>query len=389
MRLIILLAVFALFAPLPAFAGRVMEVQGIHVEQQGTGGRDAAVAEATKQAAAQVWAKLGQTSPLPDLTPQQLQNLSTYVDVTNEAARPNFYSANFNIGISVSSLQRMTGISGALPDDSVAGDFAQRPAQKPEEEPLQDGPDWILVVPARETQAGVSLWNAADNWNSAWQRSAGGRISTATAGGDEEDKKLLTLQQVQDFDATLGDGLDNLASKYHAPASALVTLHTTGDAIRPDEEIKISVAYMEHSMTQPETAESTLFVTPAIAANPIPSAIAEARKLLAQISAGEPTTPQPRHSPASAGFSAPTHSTVYSGTSGSHAAQGDSKVWVRIPLTLPSDLAKYRSQIESIPGASFEITALNRMYVEGNIHYTGSQDSLMQELARKGLAQKP
>jgi hypothetical protein len=80
---------------------------------------------------------------------------------------------------------------------------------------------------------------------------------------------------------------------------------------------------------------------------------------------------------------------VYSGTSGSHAAQGDSKVWVRIPLTLPSDLAKYRSQIESIPGASFEITALNRMYVEGNIHYTGSQDSLMQELARKGLAQKP
>jgi hypothetical protein len=113
MRLLLLFLVLFLFCPLAAQAERVLEVQGIQVEKRDGSGRDGAVIDATRQAAAQAWTRLGHSTPLPDLSPSQLQSLTSYLDIATESAQSSYYSGTFNIGIRVSALSRLGGDSTA------------------------------------------------------------------------------------------------------------------------------------------------------------------------------------------------------------------------------------------------------------------------------------
>lgn len=381
----VLLALAIVFAfVLPARADRVMEVQNIHID--GSPNRDAAVAEATKQAAAQVWSKLGHTTPLPDLSPTQLQGISSYVDVANEVAQPNYYAANFNIGIQVGALTRAASgqnVAEAAPPVSDA----YNPAQPAPVTAANEPPSWVLIIPGRENAGTVSLWNLGDEWAKAWQRAPLVGISTAvTSGADPADAATLSPEMVQNYNPALADKLHALARKYNAPAIALVLLSSQRPEIAPNEEVQVEITYLESDMPEALTAQSTLFVTAASLPQAYGMAVAEGQKLLGNLANGGPVTPvaapatpyQPYAQPGQFGntyAAAPT------------AAMAN-KLWVRIPLATPMDLANYRRRIEAIPGARFEIIALNRMYVEGNILYTGDQNSLMQQLAAAGLRQQ-
>ncbi len=169
MRLLLSLLFVMLFFS-PAHAERVVEVQGVKVE---AAGRDAAVVAATQQAASQVLTKMGNATPLPALTPEQAQSLTTYVDIANESAQANYYAATFNVGIRVNKLLRLVDAQTEPEATPVASAVA---------EPVySDAPRWVLVVPVHETPAGLVLWNPSDLCTNVWQHAGSGNgLTTAT-----------------------------------------------------------------------------------------------------------------------------------------------------------------------------------------------------------------
>jgi hypothetical protein len=380
MRLLIL--ALLLLLPLPALAERILEVQNIRIEQTGSAGRDAAVAEATRQAAAQVWKQLGHTDPLPTLSAERLQDIASYVDVANETIQPNFYSANFSVGIRVAALQ------------------GREETATIESAPLATGneaPRWVLVVPGREINEVVSLWVQEDAWSQAWNRaSSNSSLSTAVATGDTEDRKLLTAAQIQSFDPALSDSLRDLARKYNAPAVALVLLSSARPDLGAGEEVEIEVTYVEAGGADSITAQSDVRAQIANSASPLAAAITRAQQTIESLATGESELPPASPSGLAQGITPTTPAQTqtepasFANSYSRPAEAGDAgnKLWVRIPLSTPADLGNYRKKIESIPGARFQITALNRMYVEGNILYSGDQAGLMRELAARGLAQQ-
>lgn len=400
MRLLLFFVLF-LFCPLAAQAERVLEVQGIQVEKRDGSGRDGAVIDATRQAATQAWTRLGHATPLPDLSPSQLQSLTSYLDIATESAQSSYYSATFNIGIRVSALSRLGGDSTTELSSEGAGTSNYSPPQQrqpgavPQQPVSTEGaPHWVLVVPVREVAGVLQLWKAEDGWTQAWNRAGSSSgISTATASGDERDQQLLTAASLQGIDGQLADVLSQLASKYRAPAVALISLTSDSEPVQPNREVGIQVSYMEKDQMEVMSAESNLFVSQSLLPSVYPAAVLEAQRMILQLATGVPTVAQP-------GATAPTAALTPAGTPGLSASYGTSysappapvttgsKLWVRIPLASPADLATYRQKINSIPGARFEVSALNRMYVEGNILYSGTQQQLMQELSTRGLRQQ-
>lgn len=380
MRRLLLALFLVLSFSLPARADRVMEVQNLHVD--GAAGRDAAVTDATRQAAQQVWSKLGHSTPLPDLSPSQLQGITSYVDVANEVAQPNYYAANFNIGIQVGALMRVAG--GGSASSAAPVDDAYRPAPQQQAAASNEAPAWVLVLAGRENDGTVKMWDPADPWGQAWQRASSSNVATAVASGDPADQALLSGSMVQNYDPALSDKLRSLAHKYGAPAIALILLSSQRPEIAPNEEVQIEVTYLEKDMPEALTAQGSMFITAANTATAFPSAVVEGQKLLNQLVNGLPAEPvaaaQQPLTPQPAGQFGNTYAEAPAATS--------NKLWVRIPLAGPMDLANYRRKIEAIPGTRFQITALNRMYVEGNIFYNGDQNALMQQLATAGLRQQ-
>ena len=376
---VLLLAVF-LFASLtlPVRAERVMEVQNIHID--GAAGRDAAVAQATQQAAQQVWAQMGRTAPLPELSPAQLQSIASYIDVANEVAQPNFYAGNFNIGIQVGAL--MQAATGSAPTIAAPANDAYLPTTS------QAAPAWVLLIAAREQGGTLTLWNAEDDWTKAWQRAVTTDIATAIATGDPTDQATLNAALFQENDPALTDRLQTIARKYGAPAVALVVLQSARPQPSINEEISLEVFYTEKDMTDTVTAQSSLFITAPTPYGAYTAAVTEGQKLLHGLAtgdAGTPTAPTTNHEAQPESLSSHFGNTYSSATP---ATPSTEKMWVRIPLATPADLGNYRRKIEAIPGARFEITALNRMYVEGNILYNGDRNILMQHLAAAGLHQQ-
>lgn len=391
MRALLLLLTFIFALPLSAHAERVMEVQGITIEKRDGSGRDGAVIEATRQAAAQVWEKLGHAPPAPDMTPAQLQSLTSYLDIASESVQSNYYAGTFNIGIRVSALARL---GGATDNTDIGSSYSQQNQSSSVAPPATDGmPQWVLVIPARETAGVLQLWTPTDPWTQAWNHAAtSSGLSTAPAGGDETDQKTLTVAAVEGQSSELALLLNQLAQKYRAPAVALIILTSSYEPMRPNQELSISVNYMERDQSDLQTADSTLFVSPALMPSIFPAAVQEARRLLHNLASGTPTAPQPGAAASVTPVGTPgltgNYATTYANTAAPATPTSGSKLWVRIPLATPADLATYRQKINSIPGARFEVTALNRMYVEGNILYSGSQQQLLQELSTHGLRQQ-
>jgi hypothetical protein len=257
----------------------------------------------------------------------------------------------------------------------------------------EGAPRWVLVVPVREISGVLQLWKPEDGWTQTWNRAGSSSgISTATASGDERDQQLLNAATLQGVDGQLADILSQLANKYHAPAIALISLTSDSEPVQPNREVGIQVSYMEKDQPEVMTAESNLFVSQSLLPSVYPAAVSEAQRMILQLATGTPTVAQPG--------AMPTAAITPAGTPGLSASYGTSynappapvatgsKLWVRIPLASPADLANYRQKINSIPGARFEVSALNRMYVEGNILYSGTQQQLMQELSTRGLRQQ-
>lgn len=389
--LLVILVLFGFSAP--AHANRVMEVQNIRID--GSANRDAAVAEATRQAAQQVWTQLGRNTPLPTFTPTQLQTIATYVDVTNEVAQPNYYAGSFNIGIHVDSLQRIGSGQRAMPtaDNSAAGAYTQDQADGI---PVQHTPpSWVLIITGRSIAGTVTLWSIEDEWSKAWQRAPSTGTSTAVATGDSADQVRLKPSMLQEYDPMLADALRALARKYGAPAVALVMLDSQRPEIGLNEEVEIELTYLEKDMPDVLTSKGTLFVTSTAIAGTYNAAVTEGQKLLAGLVNGTAGNAQAQAIQPGGNYSYQPANQVgigsqFGNTYSNAAAPVDtgSKLWVRIPLSSPADLGNYRRKIEAIPGARFEVIALNRMYVEGNILYNGDQNTLMQQLATAGLRQQ-
>lgn len=375
MRRLLLLALLLVF-PLAAHAEKVMEVQNIRITESPS--REAAVAQATQQAAAQVWQQLGRTEPLPDLPPARLQEIASYVDITGESVQANYYAATFNIGIRVGTL---LGQTEPAPIDSATTAL-----------PVSDMPNWVLVVPAREVGTTITLWQADDAWAQGWQRAAGGQLATAVASGDNDDQKLLTAGQIQSFDPAVPDALRALARKYNAPAVALVVLSSSRPQVMPNEDIQVEISYIDGTGPDSLLSQTSATLATGNSASPFAAPLAQAQRLLASLASGQSEAPLPAVSanlPGAVPDPAMAPASFGNTFSGGAAPTGaEQKLWVRIPLTTPMDLGNYRKKIESIPGARFQITALNRMYVEGNILYSGDQAGLMRELSARGLAQQ-
>lgn len=381
----------------PLAAQAAEEVRGIQVETKGRAGadaREAAVNLATQQAAAAVWKKMGHKEELAQLTPEQLQGIATYVDVKDENIQTNYYSATFNIGIDRAALVKAAGPSVAQDDLAITGPALSPIAPAPKMEAVESSPtDWVLVVPAHSIADKVSLWNSQDPWSVAWMRAPSSpNLFTAAAGGDEEDKSILpssTLSTSVDY----GNALLRLAEKYKAPAVVLVTLRSAGKTIKAGEEITLAIEYYSTMTGGPITSEGTIYVSEAGLKDIQAEAVTEAQRLISDIvtnnrptlATAEPEETSPTFSPT------PQVGVGYNRTGGPLAspsppmASGYQKLWVRMPLKGPGDLATYRSQIESIPEARFEILALTKAYVEANIVYKGDQAALMQQLSAKGL----
>ncbi len=378
----VLLSAFLLFllALSPALASRVVEVQNIHVEQSGAGGRDAAVTEATRQAASQVWSQISPSTPFPALTPAELQAMASYVDVTNETVQPNYYAGNFNIGIIVSALKHGSA-SAEAPQTAAPAQNAESPA-----------PSWVLIIPVREVGGAASLWNINDEWARAWQRATASGFATASAGGDARDQEILPATQVSAGSSDMTTPLREFIDKYDAPAAAIVTLSSASAYLVPGANVTLDVVYLEKNQTEAVARSSTIYLNAPQQADLIPTAVKETQKLMTALIHGDAAIPtpapvQPVAAPAvgSIGQFSRTYSQATAPAPATPSAQ---KLWVRIPLSTPMDLANYRRKIEDIPGAKFEITSLNRMYVEGNIVYSGPQAELMKQLASRGLAQQ-
>lgn len=376
-----------------------MEVRNIRIDGQPN--RDAAVEEATRQAAAQVWSKIGHGTALPALSSAQLQAIASYVDVANEVAQPNFYAGNFNIGIRLAALMRATGQAPA--NESTAADTggetrAAAQSSSPASSETSDraatstsasGPAWVLVIPGHEQNGTISLWETNSPWVTAWQTVSASGVATAVAAGDPADKTELGAEAVQNFDPQLTSHLRALANKYNAPAVALILLKSSGSEIRVNEEVSLELTYLEREAPEALTAQDTLFVSATTLPTIYPTSVTAARRLLARLSGTEQTA-----NASTAALNAQMANTLGNkafGTSYSTPAvapDSTNKLWVRIPLAGPADYANYRRKIESIPGVRFEVISLNRMYVEGNILYNGDQDTLMRNLANAGLRQQ-
>ena len=381
MRVLLSAFLLCFLALSPALASRVVEVQNIHVEQSGAGGRDAAVAEATRQAANQVWSQISPNTPVPALTPAELQAMASYVDVTNETVQPNYYAGNFNIGIIVGALKHGSA-SAETPQTTAPAQNAEAPA-----------PSWVLIIPVREVGGVSSLWNINDEWARAWQRATASGFATASAGGDARDQIILPANQVSAGSNDMTTPLREFIDKYDAPAAAIVTLSSASAYLVPGANVTLDVVYLEKDQTEAMARSSTIYLNAPQQADLIPTAVKETQKLMASLIHGDvatapssptPTPVQPVAAPAIGSIGQFSHTYSQAPAAPTNAQ----KLWVRIPLSTPMDLANYRRKIEDIPGAKFEITSLNRMYVEGNIVYSGPQAELMKQLAAHGLSQQ-
>ncbi len=359
----------------PAVAGQVVEVQNLKIT--GAPDRDTAVIMATKEAAAQVWSQLNPGQPLPPLSAGQLAELTTYVDVTNETVQPNFYAATFNLGIRTSVL---TGVPEPEPDQPSAAADATTPS-------------WVLVIPAREQAGRIQIWKSSDAWESAWMRAPSDRVTTAVAQASESDSKLLTADLVETNDPVLADRVRQLARKYTAPAVALVILRSEETELKAGQEVNVAVLYFDINSHAQTTQDSPVFIPPSAAQTPYQPVLAEAQRLLADMVQGPQMEADSLSADSVNSFTPsgqPGLSASYQAPAGPEPASltaPESSLAVRIPLSGPADLHNYRSKINSIPGARFEISSLNRTVVEGNIVYSGSKESLLRELAQRGLPQ--
>jgi hypothetical protein len=376
-----LLLFLLLLLPVAAHAERVVEVQNIKVEQAKD--RDEAVLKATRAAAAQVWGQLNPSVPTPEFTPAQLDAMTSYVDIADEVVRPNFYAATFSLGIRSSAVSR----DAYEPDEQdTSAPISSAEGTKP--------PAWVLIVPARESMGVSKIWDATDPWAQAWVRAPAGRVPTATAQSDPQDAQLLPAARVQGDELALAESLAALAQKYSAPAVALVLLQSPRDALALGDELTVQVLYLRDDGSEQASSQSAIFISASNATTALSDAVTEAIRQLGDLalpSAEVPaaTTPAPDFPVAGQ----PGLSANYGAQSGTGLGLGLSaaptnKVSVRIPLSSPADLANYRKKIDTIPGAHFEITTLNRSFVEGNIVYAGDQAVLMQKLTESGLRQQ-
>jgi hypothetical protein len=389
MRIIFLILVLLAF-PRTALAERVVEVQNIKVAEAQN--RDEAVLKATRDAATQVWEQLNPGKPVPEFTNAQLDGMASYVDVTSEVIRPNFYAATFNLGIRSSAVSLDAYEPDATPQMIDTNPVTEAGERKP--------PSWVLVVPAREADGSSKLWDVNDAWAQAWVRAPAGRVPTAAPQADPKDAQLLPSGKLGGNEIELNSSLVALAQKYTAPAVALVLLQSPRAAIAAGDELTVEVLYTRADGSEQASAQSSIFVNTGNAANPIGDAVTEAIRQLGDLALGplnsEPADPIVTN-PMTAAAVLPVagqpglSSTYTANTSGGlalHPSPAGNKVSVRIPLSSPADLATYRRKIDNIPGAHFEITSLNRTFVEGNIVYSGDQGVLMQKLAESGLRQQ-
>jgi len=91
-------------------------------------------------------------------------------------------------------------------------------------------PAWVLVVPAQRGADGtVSAWDRTGPWMRKWvvPRSAKGNLRTVAVTGDSEDARIVDGTQIDNMDTS---ALGRLASKYGAPAVAVVLEGTEGEA---------------------------------------------------------------------------------------------------------------------------------------------------------------
>lgn len=397
-----LLIALSLLCPLSAHAERVVEVQGIHVEKSDGSGRDGAVLEATRQAASQAWSRLGTSTALPSLSPAQLQGLTSYLDIASESVQSNYYSGTFNIGIRMSALAQLGDGTRNHDENAVNSDSIHRQPSDmgttSSQSAVVDAPRWILIIPTREVAGTLMLWKSNDPWAQTWNRAgSSSKISTATASGDDQDQRLISAESLESGDdAALSDVLSQIMRKYNAPAVAIVTLKSITDPPSVNQEITLEVSYMEKDQSGLLPEHSSLFVSQSLLPNIYTVAMSESQRLIFGLATGASTAAQPGlagqqqtqyQSPAGRPGISSSFQTSYAGSPPPSPTSG-TRLWVRIPLSTPSDLATYRQKINSISGARFEISAMNRMYVEGNIVYSGSQQQLMQELSTRGLRQQ-
>lgn len=401
MRRLLIALVLAL--PLPALAAE--EVKDLRIETRGAAGADArelAVAEATRQAAESVWKSSGQTAPLPALSPTQLQMITAYVDVTNETVQPNYYAGTFNVGINKGTLMRVAGGTAvATATDipySVAGEASPGPVRGVQMQSTTASsasavakPDWVLIVPAHETSTNTLLWNSADPWTGAWMKAPPTPgLFMAPAGGDTRDRGLVTSEILRsESSLTPDEALQKLARKYNAPAVMLVTMRSKSETIQVGEEVGVLVEYYSADIGVQQSAEGSLFVTDGNQATIVDEAVKEAQRLVMQLvnnGAGTASVAQPVSTPV---YTPPTTigQPLTTATTTAPPVMGGSwqKLWVRMPVKSPADIATYRKQVESIPNTRLEIVSLTRDYMEANIVYNGSQKDLLDALAYRGL----
>jgi len=409
-----LLLALLLSLPVPALAAE--EVQGLRVESQGAAGADArelAVAKATRQAAEAVWKNAGRDTPLPELSPIQLQTITTYVDVTNETVQSNYYAGTFNVGINKAALMRIAGgnappapanddnaysVAGPAtpgPVRGVSNSYSTAPAPTAAPAPTTAAkPDWVLIVPAHETAEATAIWNSNDLWTAAWMKAPPTPgLFMAPAGGDTKDRVILSAETLRaEAVEKPVDALLALARKYSAPAVVLVTMRTPKNTVQVGDEVGIMVEYYAHSEAAAETAETNLFVTASNMPTIADEAVKETQRLVLQlVNNGEGSAVAAAPTPAPVAYSGtPAAQTPNSATVTAAPVMGGSwqKLWVRMPVKSPADIANYRKQVESIPNTRLEIISLTREFMEANIVYNGSQATLLEALSFRGLRAK-
>jgi len=370
---------FALIFSGSAFADRVVEVQNIRVERQEYTTRDAAVTEATRLAVENVWKQLASEKPLPALSAQTLQGITSYVDITNEISQSNYYLGTFNIGIRTNKLPGFSETSLSSPTQPFSSNSAitGRTTQ----------PRWVLVIPAHEIGNSVTLWNPVDPWQAAWVQTTPSGISTAVANGDNKDQSILSADMISSNSANISSALQQLATKYGAPAVALAVLSSPQDKILPNMDVDVEITYLDGSQQTVTTTQRSFAATTENSATPLGGILSQSKQTLTALINGDSNALSPSLLPPLTSASESNATTTYT-PQHPQAISNTTKLWVRIPLATPQDFSHYRNKILSIPGAKFEVTAMNRLYVEGNILYTGSQEQLYSELAAKGLRQQ-
>ena len=378
MRYIITFLVALLFSG-SAFADRVIEVQNIRVERQEYTTRDVAVTEATRLAVENVWNQLASEKPLPALSAQTLQGITSYVDITNEISQSNYYLGIFNIGIRTNKLPGFSETSASSPTQPFSSNSAIAAKVEP--------PRWVLIIPAHEIGNNITIWNPVDPWQSAWVQTTPSGISTAVANGDSKDQSILSADMISSNSPNISSALQQLATKYGAPAVALAVLSSPQDKILPNMDIDVEITYLDGSQQTVTTTQRSFAATTENSATPLGGILSQSKQTLTTLINGDTNVPSPSLSPPLPSASTSNATTTYT-PQHPMPLSNTTKLWVRIPLATPQDFSHYRNKILSIPGAKFEVTAMNRLYVEGNILYTGSLEQLYSELAAKGLRQQ-